>query len=303
MTSAPPVEHLRSEEQPDPQEAPHRHRSGLTFTAWWALYLLTLRQHLHGKKWIVLAVLFLLPAGLAVFVRATSPDVPGIWLEFSFAYMFIPQALLPLVGLIYASGMIQDEQEEQTLTYLLMRPIPKWALYGVKLLATLTTTIVLTALFTAVTYAAIYIGGDKQEQDVVHRCLITIGIHSLAITAYCSLFGLMSLLTRRTLIVGILYAAIFEGLLANLPLSIRLITVIYYSRIIAYRTLTFVMSFPGGKQDLAAPVWHLDPTTMNEHPAIRDCILVLLLSSAAFTMIAAYLCRRREFHVKTPEKP
>ena len=51
---------------------------------------------------------------------------------------------------------------------------------------------------------------------------------------------------------GILYAAIFEGVLANLPLSIRLLTVIYYTRIIAYRTLTFVVPFPGGSTAVGA---------------------------------------------------
>ena len=43
-------------------------------------------------------------------------------LEFLLAFMFIPQLLLPLVALLYASGMIQDEQEEQTITYLLDPP-------------------------------------------------------------------------------------------------------------------------------------------------------------------------------------
>ena len=91
------------------------------------------------------AILFLLPAALVVMIRVTAPQAPPpIILEFIFAFMFIPQALLPLAALLYASGMIQDEQEEQTITYLLIRPIPKWALYTFKLLATLTTTVVLT---------------------------------------------------------------------------------------------------------------------------------------------------------------
>jgi ABC-type transport system involved in multi-copper enzyme maturation permease subunit len=57
------------------------------------------------------------------------------------AFMFIPQAILPLLALVYASGIVRDEQEEQTMTYLLICPIPKWALYLGKLFATLTTTI------------------------------------------------------------------------------------------------------------------------------------------------------------------
>ncbi|HKB41679.1 MAG TPA: ABC transporter permease, partial [Gemmataceae bacterium] len=126
----------------------------------WALYWLTVRQHLHGKRWIVIGVLFLLPAGLAVLIRSTATNVPPIAIEFLLAFMFIPQALLPLVALVYATGIIQDEQEEQTLTYLLTRPIRRWAIYLIKLLATLTTTIVLTAVFTALTYVAVYIGNS-----------------------------------------------------------------------------------------------------------------------------------------------
>src|SRR5437660_477854 len=105
---------------------------GSPLTSLVALYSLTVRQHLHGKRWIVLGVLFLTPAALAAVVRATAPDVPALVLEFLFVFMFIPQALLPLVALLYGSGIIQDEQEEQTLTYLLMRPISKWAIYLVK---------------------------------------------------------------------------------------------------------------------------------------------------------------------------
>jgi ABC-2 type transport system permease protein len=301
MTSAPVALEYHS---PPPLGRPPRRSRRPAFTAWWALYLLTIRQYMHGRKWMVLAVLFVLPAALAVFVRSTAPNVPLTWLEFSFAYMFIPQALLPLVALIYASGMIQDEQEEQTLTYLLIRPIPKWAMYCVKLLATLTTTVLLTALFTAVTYVAIY--ARSGTTGVPERCLKTIAIHSLAVTAYCALFGLIGLLTKRTLIVGILYAAIFEGLLANLPFSIRLITVIYYSRVIAYRTLSFVAPEGNGTTDVAAPVWRFDVAndpTLLEHPQVRTCVLILLGASAILTLVAAYLCARTELHVKTPEKP
>ncbi len=278
----------------------------LDLTALWSLYVLTLRQHLHGKRWMIMAVLFLLPAGLALLIRSTAArDVPGIGLEFIFVFMFFPQGLLPLVALIYASGIIQDEQEEQTITYLLIRPIPKWALYTVKLLATLTTTVILTAIFTALTYAAIYAGADTTGQNIPLRCAKAIGIHSLAVIAYCCVFGLMGLLTKRTLIVGILYSAIFEGLLANVPLSIRLITVVYYARLIAYRALSFVITTPYGKQDLAANAWQLnidlDPQLL-DHPTKTACFATLLIGSLACMILAAWLCTRKEFHVKTPEK-
>ena len=305
MTPTAPTIHPSS-----PNDAPRGRSSFIvptsSFASLYTLYTLTLRQHLRGKRWLVTSALFLLPAVLALVIRATAKDVPGVGLEFIFAFMLVPQALLPLAALLYASGMIQDEQEEQTITYLLIRPIPKWALYLVKLLATLTTTVTLTILFTALTYAAIYVGMESRPGDVLTRCAKAATIHSLSVIAYCCLFGLISLLTRRTLIVGIVYAALVEGLLANLPLSVRLVAVIYYARVIAYRSLEFLVPIPGAIQDFGADAWQFNVRTdpqLLEHPTVRTCVLVLLTASFLFALVTAALCSRREFHVKTPEKP
>ena len=280
-------------------------RSGLDFTSLRTLYTLTLRQHLRGKRWIVMALLFLLPGALVVVIRATASQVPSAILEFLFGFMFIPQALLPLVALLYASGMIQDELEEQTITYLLIRPIPRWALYLTKLLATLTTTVVLTSIFTALTYAAVYVGADAHGENIPLRCAMAAAIHSLAVVCYCCLFGLMTLLTRRALVMGILYMAFFEGLLANIPMGVRLVTVIYYTRLIAYRSMAFVFIERGETTDMAAEAWQLDLLNdphLLEHPTTSTCMTVLIVASVIFSLLAAFLCSQREFHVKTPEK-
>jgi ABC-2 type transport system permease protein len=265
-----------------------------------------LRQHVHGKRWLVMALLFLLPAGLAVVVRGMAPEAPSVALEFMFEFMFIPQTLLPFVALIYASGIVQDEQEEQTITYLLVRPIPKWAIYPVKLLATLTTTVLLATVFTVLTYAAIYVGAGAEGDNIPLRCLKAASIHALAVVAYCCLFGLMSLVTRRIVVVGVLYIAIVEGLLANLPFGIRLVTVIYYARLIAFRTMEFVVSRPrGGTENIAAVAWQFDlrrDPELLEHPQLATCLTVLLVASLVCTVLAAWLCGRREFHFKTPEE-
>ncbi|MBA4104836.1 MAG: hypothetical protein C0485_03680 [Pirellula sp.] len=268
------------------------------------LYTLTVRQHLHGKRWMVIGTLFSLPAGLAILVRATSPDVPPTGLEFLLAMMLLPQLLLPLVALLYASGIIDDEQEEQTITYLLIRPLPKWAIYVVKLLATITTTVVLTAIFTTATFAAVYVGADAPFEEWGIRLPKTAGIHCLAVAAYCCLFGLASLLTKRSLVVGVIYIAVIEGLLANLPFGIRLITVIYYARMIAYRTLSYVIATPHGEENMAAEAWQLDLQSDPElltHPPLSTCFLVLVVASVFCTALGAWICSEREFHVKTPE--
>jgi ABC-2 type transport system permease protein len=265
---------------------------------------LTLRQHLHGRRWMIVGLVFLTPALLAGLVRATASDAIPREVEFIFVFMFIPQALLPLVALLYGSGIIQDEQEEQTFTYLLIRPIPRWAIYVVKVVATLTTVVVLTATFTTLTYGVIYIGADAGGANVPLRCLQAVGIHCLAVCAYCCLFALISLLTRWSLLLGFLYAALVEGLLANLPFAIRLLTIVYHSRIIAYRSMDFKVHRGTMTIDVADLAWQLDAkadSNLTNHPSLAVSLTVLLMSCFVFTLLGAYLCSQREFHVKTPE--
>jgi len=301
MKSAPSFDAVDLEAGADVPDGPS---GGFGLTTLWTLYVLTLRQHLHGKRWMIIGALFLLPAGLAVLMRVMDPKEPSVSLEFALAFMLIPQALLPLAALLYATGVIEDELEEQTITYLLIRPISKWALYLVKMLATVTTTVLLTVVFTVLTYLAIFVGGDTPAATVLSRCFTAVSIHCTAVCTYSCLFGLISLLTKRSLIGSILYILVFEWLLGNLPLAIRLITVIYYTRLIAYRTLPFVTPDPGS-QNIAAEKWQFDiksDPNLLEHPQLAICWIVLVAGSVAFTLLAAFLCSRREFYVKTPEK-
>ncbi len=271
----------------------------------WALYTFTLRQHRHGKRWLIMAGLVLLPALLSILARATDPGVSGRVLEFDLAFMFIPQGLLPLLALVYASGILHDEQEQQTITYLLLRPVSRPLLYVVKLLAAMTAAVVLALVSTTLTYAAIYTG-QIHLADAAMRCLQACLIDGLAVATYCCFFGLLGLLTRRVLVAGIIYIALVEGLLANLPFAIRLITVIYYTRLIAYRALPFVVPGAfGNTHNIAADAWHFhisgDPTLAHD-PHTWMCVTVLLGGGALCTAAAALLCRNREFYVKTPDK-
>jgi ABC-2 type transport system permease protein len=305
MTTAPAIN--ASETARAEFAEPELKRSTSRVGAWWTLYWLTLRQHLHGKRWMAVALAFILPAGLAILIRSANPEVPSRFLEFGLMWVLIPQALLPLVSLLYASGIVQDEQEEQTITYLLTRPTPKWLIYLIKLAATWTTTVVLVVVLTAITSTAIYAATDADISETTLRSMKIAAILSLAAITYCSIFGLMSLVTKRTLIAGVLYTAVVEGLLANLPLSLRWGTVLYHTRIIAYRTLEFTASWPGGRQeDPASGAWSLnaasDRTLPPEHPTLLTSLLILTCTSIVCAALTGWLCSQREFHVKTPEK-
>jgi ABC-2 type transport system permease protein len=223
-------------------------------------------------------------------VRNTAAPPPDE-IEFVLIFHLIPHALLPLAALLYASGMIQDEQEEQTLTYLLVRPLPKRALYLTKLAATICTTIALAAVFTVVTYTAVYWGTPGFWDNILLvRAPRTTVLFSLSLVTYCSVFGYMSLVAKRSLVVGVAYIIIFEGLLANIAFAVRRLTVMYYFRVLSADWLTLPTRW--------VSQWSLDSST---DPPPRDCVLILLGASLVAIILGALTFARREFRVKTPE--
>ncbi|MGC8561371.1 MAG: ABC transporter permease [Phycisphaerae bacterium] len=274
----------------------------------WALYELAIRQHIHGRRWIAMLLLALLPTIIALITRGTDPFAAPKAMEFGLIFMLIPQGLLPLLALIYASGVMQDEQEDQTLTYLFIRPIPKWLIYLVKLASAVTAAEMLSVISIALTYAVIFHnvhGPDGNADHIIARCLVACAIHGLAVLAYCGIFGLMGLVTRRVLIVGILYIALFEGLFANIPFNLRIITVIYYARLLIYRLLPFRGRSGYGIHATAARTWNLvirGDRHLKAYPHNWVCVIVLLSACIITALLAAFICNNREFYVKTPVK-
>jgi ABC-2 type transport system permease protein len=248
-----------------------------------------LRQHLRGRRLLVLSLLFLLPSILAGVVRLNPHAPPPEHLEFAFVFNLIPHALATLTALLYAAGIMQDEVEGQTLTYLLLRPLPRWALYLTKLVTTMLVTLVLTGAFTTLALVVIYWNTSELWGDVLPwRALKIAALLALAQVGYCSLFGALSLVTRRSLIAGLAYIILFEGLLANFNFVARQLTVMYYFRVLSVHWLVL----PDARE------WSLD---MGTAPGAGACAAALLAASAVFALVGAVLTMRREFRMKTPE--
>jgi ABC-2 type transport system permease protein len=252
------------------------------------LFWLTLRQQARGRRLLILSLLFLLPAGLAVLLHAVDSGATAGELETALIFALIPHALAPLSALLYATGTIQDEVEEQTLTYLLVRPLPRWALYIVKLSASVLTTSLLTAAGTAVAYTAAYWGSEELWSNVPARITNASLFLALAQVAYCAVFGIISLLTRRSLIAGIVYIVVIEGLLANWEFIVRKLTIVYYFRVLSLRWIN-----PPETQDWAI--------TLSEAPSTAACIATLLGVGLLLTALGGWLFSQREYAVKTPE--
>ena len=111
---------------------------------------------------------------------------------------------------------------------------------------------------------------------------------ALAQVGYCALFGVLGLLTRRSLVAGLAYIIAFEGLLANFDAVVRRLTVMFYFRVLSIRWLK-----PSKSDE-----WSIDLTTA---PSAGDCLLTLLIATLVLMLFGARRMVVGEFRMKTPE--
>lgn len=285
---------------PSPETRPATSPAGIEFPvrlsrrfptgAWLALFRVSIRQYVRGRKLFVLSVLFLLPTALAALSQHLNPRyherVDRI--ENSLIFYMIPQALVPLTALVLASGMIRDEAEGQTLTYLLIRPLPRPSIYLAKLLAAWCVAAALAAVFTTVALVAIHWGADDLWGAAVPgRALRASALSALSLAVYVALFGGLSLVVRWVLPFGVAYIVIFEGVFANIDFMVRRLTVLWYVRILAERWL-----------GLHVDSWTIDLATA---PNGLEALLTLIGAGIVLAGLSAWLFGRREIRMKTPE--
>ena len=158
-----------------------------------------------------------------------------------------------------------------------------------KLTVTILVTATLTTVFTTLVLVVIYWNDDQLLGEILPwRALKIAGLLALAQVAYCSLFGAIGLFLRRSLIAGLVYIIVFEGLLVSFVAVARQLTVMYYFRLLAIDWLS--------PSDSA--MWNFDLATS---PNSGRCVLILLGASSVFALLGAALMMRREFRMKTPE--
>jgi ABC-2 type transport system permease protein len=258
------------------------------FSALSELLAITSARQVRGRRLLILCALFSLPVFFALLAQRFDDPYHAGDVERVLVFGLIPQAILPLAALLFASGMVQDDLEEQTLTYLLIRPIPRWLIYLVKVAGTWIVASAATSVFTTASLVAVYQGtGDLAPRELIGRAAGLGGLFSLSLLSYVALFGALSLLLRRSLLVGVAYIVVFEGVVANIDFVVRRLTVMYYVRTLSVRWL----EVPGTD-------WAIDPATA---PSATECLICLLTAAVVAAILGAQVFSTREFRVKTPE--
>lgn len=263
-------------------------------SAFLAAFAISVRQMARPKRLLTLTAIFLLPLlvlGVVRFLSAQGavppygPDEAAV-AEDGLVLMLLPSVLVPITGLFLASGMIRDEIEGQTLTYLLVRPLWRPALYVTKWKAAWLISFLLAAASTLILFIGMY-AGVAEPSGWLPRCGRCIALFALVLLAYTGVFGLLSMITARGALLGVVYLLAFEQVFANINFVARQATVLYHFRSLAMQWLDL-------KASASAP-WSMEAADL---PAPWRSVSILAGIGIASIALGAFLFRLREFRMK-----
>lgn len=273
----------------------------------WTTFTLTLHGLLQWRRLAMLMFLSIVPiVGVIIFRFVGEPRLrpesvlTAYWkIEFYAVLAYYSSVVAPLTILLLATGMIRDEQENQTLTYLFMCPIPRWAIYLCKLLAAILVAWVITILCMALVMMTLWYGSSvTTEHSWMTRWVALIPSIGLLIAANAGLFGLLSVLLRPSLIIGVIYIALFEGFLANYPFILRKFTSVHYFQCIVCNWIGEQYYYYDGFRRAKALDWAIAREVI---PESQECVITLLSIFLVSTLAAVYVFTTREYRMKTPE--
>jgi ABC-2 type transport system permease protein len=190
---------------------------------------LTLRQLLGRGRMIAIALLALFPVGLAAAYRLGSEDDDRQrWVAEVLLDGLVTTTLLPLVALVVGTAVLGAEIDDGTAVHLLSKPVPRSTIVLGKLLAAW---LVTTATLVASALVAAWLGlGGVRGEGLLPAFAVALAAGALA---YCAAFLLLSLLTSRALVVGLVYVLVWEGLVNGFLAGTRLLSIRHYTLAIA----------------------------------------------------------------------
>ena len=188
------------------------------------LLQLTLRQLLFRKTTLMLLGLSALPVLVAVVYRLSdSTDDPNRWTARVLYLGLIITVVLPLTALLYGTSVLGDELEDGTAVYLLTKPVPRWQILAPKVIAAWLMTASLVFVSTLISGLISIKSGDTNI--VVGACIAVV----IGALAYSTVFVLLSLITNRALIAGLVYVFLWEGALSGLFEGLRYLSIRHYT--------------------------------------------------------------------------
>jgi len=197
---------------------------------------LTRRTLLSRNRTLVLLLLPLALLALCALARVLAAYDPMVARELDRALApellgaFGIAVLMPLLGLIAGTGAIGPEIDEGSIVYLLAKPINRHTIVLTKLAVAVGVVVAFGVLPVAV--AGVVLTGELGT--------VTVGYAVGALVAgvaYAAVFLLLAVVTRNAVVVGLLYALVWESLVGGLVPGAQALSVQQWSLAVTERML------------------------------------------------------------------
>lgn len=175
---------------------------------------ITARGLFGRRRFLLLLPLPALLLALAILSRSLGVD-PGQWGPAVLVGLGLA-VVLPVVSLIIGTGVLGAEIDDGTVVHILTKPLPRWQIVLPKLA-------VASGVSAATVAIPLYVAGVLAHS--VRLGLALAAASALGALAYSALFLALSLLTRRPVLLGLVYVLIWEGLLGRFVDGTRVLSV------------------------------------------------------------------------------
>ncbi len=256
------------------------------FTPVKTIAFLTLDTLFWSKKTVFVACISLMIIGLSVLGRLI---LSFSWIRVPFTADQVFGTLMPtavihflvtFVTLFYGTALISEEIECKTITYLFTRPVPKPAIMIGKYMALVWISSILVIPTILISYLILYLGPDmtKFMQDI-GTLGKDVGIVFLAMLAYGAFFSLLGAWLKHPILVGLIYAFGWEGIISYLPGFTRKLTITHYIQSISPHA------------DTASAIAMM----IGERTPMLESVITLVLMAALFLASASLILREKEY--------
>ena len=188
------------------------------------IYKLSLTQMLRPKRLLILLFIAAVPVALSV-VAAIFPPNPEDLVSFRDDFLMGPiviSAVLPIITVVLATASLGHEIEDQTMTYLFLKPVPRWGIVLPKFLATVTVAIVVVVGSGVLTTVIV------PEGSVITSVAAAAGL-AVGVLAYTAIFTWAGLMTSHALALGLVYVFVWEAAIVGFLQGVRWLSVRHYT--------------------------------------------------------------------------
>ena len=197
------------------------------------VFSLTLRQLTGSRRQAILWLFAASPLAMAILIRVLSDDYTSVIVGQLFDLLLVA-VVLPLVVAILATTALGDDVEDRTLSYILLRPIPRWQIVAAKYVSVVVLSAVPLLLMGAAMAGVAFIDETEDLNDyenVIRPILGVVAGLTLGVLAYSAAFMWLGLISGQALGLAIVYVFVWEGAAASIFSGIRYLSIRSYSLI------------------------------------------------------------------------